>query len=394
MFAPVIKPDFEQKLELLSRDSQYDLACACGTSNEERRKRGQNGKWIYPVTMPNGQKRFLFKTLLSNVCTSDCKYCPLRSDSDIKRVSLTPDETARAFIDYYNQRLVSGLFLSSAVIGCPEKTMTLLNDTAHLLRKKYRFKGYIHLKVIPGSSDAAIEQALKLATAVSVNIETPGAENLEKLSKKKRYIEDIIASMKLISKLTKKGSPHQKVKQSTQFIVGPAGETDQQIVKYTQALYQRLKLCRVYFSAYQNHLGDPDIPIHTDPDKHNPGQRNNPPKTSSNGHDIITREHRLYQVDFLLRKYGFDYSELVFDTNGKLSLEADPKEVWAKHNPQFFPVNANTAKKMALLRVPGIGSITADNIISRRISQKLRSVQDIGRLNKRLLKASEYLIFS
>ena len=215
MVGVVSKPDAQQKLEILSADSQYDLACACGTSKEEHRARSSDGRWIYPVTLPNGGKSVLLKTLISNVCTNDCKYCPLREQQDIRRCSLSVEETANVFMDYYNRRKVFGLFLSSGVIGSPDATMDRLNGVARLLRSKHGFKGYIHLKVIPGAGDAAIEQAVSLATAVSLNIETPGAKNLAKLSNKKKYIEDIINPIKLISRLTERGSKYQRVKQTT-----------------------------------------------------------------------------------------------------------------------------------------------------------------------------------
>ena len=185
MVGVVSKPDSRQKLKILSADSQYDLACACGSSKDEHRKRGGDGRWIYPVTLPNGGKSSLFKTLISNVCSNDFKYCPLRNDMDVRRCSLDPDETAKIFLDYLDRRKVFGLFLSSGVIGTADATMERLNTTAKILRRKYGFKGYIHLKVIPGASDSAIEEALSLASAVSLNIETPGEKNLAKLSSRK-----------------------------------------------------------------------------------------------------------------------------------------------------------------------------------------------------------------
>ena len=176
MVGIVSQPNTQEKLEILSADAQYDLACACGTSKDDHRKRGGEGRWIYPVTLPSGGKSLLFKTLLSNVCTNDCKYCPLREQMDVRRACLRPEETTKVFLDYYNQRKVFGLFLSSGVMGTPDATMDRLNAVARLLRRKHRFKGYIHLKVIPGASDAAIEEAVSLASSVSLNIETPGAE--------------------------------------------------------------------------------------------------------------------------------------------------------------------------------------------------------------------------
>ena len=205
MTAIISKPDTQQKLEILSADAQYDLACACGTREDEHRRRGAQDKWIYPVTLPSGGTSVLFKTLISNVCSNDCKYCPLRADQDVRRCTLSEEETVNTFLDYFNRREVFGLFLSSGVLGTPDATMERLNRIARILRYKRGFRGYIHLKVIPGASANAIEEAVSLSTAVSLNIETPGAKHLAKLSSRKRFIEDIVEPIKLISRLTGTG---------------------------------------------------------------------------------------------------------------------------------------------------------------------------------------------
>jgi len=379
MVGIISRPGTQEKLEILSADAQYDLACACSTSKDEHRRRTEDGKWIYPVTLPSGGKSVLFKTLASNVCTNDCKYCPLREQMDVRRVSLTPEETVKVFLDYYNQRKVFGLFLSSGVLGSPDATMDRLNGAARLLRRRHGFRGYIHLKIIPGASDAAVEEAVSLASAVSLNIETPGEKNLAKLSQKKKYIRDIIEPIKLISRLTGRGSRYERVKQTTQFIVGAAGEQDTQIVKYMSGLYERLKMHRVYFSAYQRGLGDSSIA----------GEQVEPESKA----DILMREHRLYQVDFLLRKYAFTESDIIFEKDGNLSLATDPKQAWALRHPDFFPVNINKASKFSLLRVPGLGPVTVKRILQRRKQSHIRSIQDVGKAGVRLENAKKYLTF-
>ncbi|MBN2594209.1 MAG: radical SAM protein [Sedimentisphaerales bacterium] len=379
MVGIISRPGTQEKLEILSADAQYDLACACSTSRDEHRRRTDDGKWIYPVTLPNGGSSVLFKTLTSNVCTNDCKYCPLREQMDVRRVSLVHEETVKVFLDYLNQRKVFGLFLSSGVLGSPDTTMERLNGVARLLRRRHGFKGYIHLKIIPGASDAAVEEAVSLASAVSLNIETPGEKNLAKLSARKNYIRDIIEPIKLISRLTGRGSRYERVKQTTQFIVGAAGEQDAQIVKYMSGLYERLKMHRVYFSAYQRGLGDSSIA----------GEQAEP----INKADILMREHRLYQVDFLIRKYSFTEPDIIFEKNGNLSLAADPKEVWALNHPEFFPLNINTAAKFSLLRVPGLGPISVKRILQQRKHDRIRSIEDVGKTGIRIKKAKKYLTF-
>jgi predicted DNA-binding helix-hairpin-helix protein len=379
MFAIIDRPDMLTRLQMLSNDAQYDLACACGSTKEEHRKRTLQGRWLYPVTLPNGGTSILFKTLLSNVCVNDCKYCPLRRQRDIRRCSLNPGQAADLFMDYLRAGEVQGLFLSSATFASPDTTMDRINSVARIVREKYGFKGYVHLKVIPGAGPAAIEEALSLSTAVSLNIETPGKENLKKLSTQKDYIRDIIEPMKLISNLTGKGAEYENVRQTTQFIVGAAGETDSQIVKYTAALYSRLNIHRVYFSAYQQGLGDPSID----------GEK----KPAVQPSDVFTREHRLYQVDFLLRKYGFNESDIFFDDNENLSLDFDPKFVWAMKHPEFFPLDINKSSKFKLLRVPGLGPVTVNKILKMRKTAKLRSLADAGLTGERLKKAQCYLTF-
>lgn len=397
MVSVISKPDTDRKLEILSADAQYDLACACGTKGDEGRRRGGDGRWIYPVTLPNGGKSVLFKTLLSNVCTNDCTYCPLREGRDVRRCTLGPDETARLFLDYLQRRKVFGLFLSSGVVGSPDGTMDRLIATARLLRQRHAFRGYIHLKVIPGASDAAIEEAVSLASAVSLNIETPGGKNLAKLSSRKDYLRDIIGPIKRISELTAEGSRYEKVKQTTQFVVGPAGESDAEIVKYMWGLYDRVRLQRIYFSAYQRELGDAS-PEPRRADGALASARGPDPDHARDAHetqpgDLLTREHRLYQVDFLIRKYGFRDADIPFDERGFLSLQTDPKEAWAGNHPEYFPLDVNRASRLELLRVPGLGPVTVGRMLKIRRMGRLRRLEDLGRVGARLEKARPYLVF-
>lgn len=370
--------DTNDKLAILSQDSQYDLACACGTRDDEHRRRSNDNKWVYPVNLPNGGRTFLFKTLLSNECTNNCKYCPLRAGSGRKHCTLAPEELTRAFLSYYKAGRVSGLFLSSAVKNGADNTMERINRVALSLRKD-KFKGYIHLKIIPGASDAAIRQAVSLASAVSLNIETAGEENFKHLSTTKNYMRDIIRPIQLISRLTEKGSPYSRVKQTTQFVVGASRETDKQIIAYSGRLYDGLGLSRVYFSAYQRGAGSSDLP----------GERSEVANS-----DLLTREHRLYQADWLMRKYGFKPEEIPLGHDGNLSLKTDPKEMWAELHPEFFPVNINKESAYRLLRVPGLGQVMVNHILEiRKAGVRIRSLEDLGRQTKLLKKAGQYLVF-
>lgn len=375
MTAVITQPSTFEKLQTLGRDGQYDLACACGTREDEHRKRGADGSWIYPVALPGGGKTVLFKTLISNACANDCRYCPLRGENDVRRCSLGIEETASFFMDNLRAGRVFGMFLSSGLTGSPDASMERINAIAKIVRKKHRFRGYIHLKILPGASPAAIEETLSLASSVSINIETPGAEYMSKLSQRKDFLKDIVEPMKLISKLTARGARYERVCQTTQFIVGAAGEDDKQIVRYMGRLYGGLKLDRVYFSAYQSLAGSPELPG----DRELPANR-------------LTREHRLYQADFLIRKYGFADSEILFDASGRLSLDKDPKQAWADAHPEYYPININYADKEALLRIPGFGPRTVKAVLACRKAARIQRLEDILRPGKLLQKASCYVI--
>lgn len=318
----------------------------------------------------------MLKTLLSNVCTGDCAYCPLRHDGIANRCSLTPDEVARVFMDYTRRQWLLGIFLSSGIVGTADRTMELLTAAAEILRRKYRYRGYIHLKVIPGASPAAIRRAMQLSNAVSLNIEVPGAAYFAQLSRSKRFDTDIVAPLKLMAQNTARGAEFARVKCTTQFIVGAASEPDRDIVRYTGAIYDRLKFKRVYFSAYQ-----PPRPADFKLDDGSNAAR-------------LVREHRLYQMDFLLRKYHFGADEIAFDARGNLDLEVDPKQRWADLHPEFYPVKVNDADREALLRIPGIGPIHATRILEQRREQRLRSWLDIGLKGRNASKAQRYAVFS
>ena len=368
-------PDTQTKLEILASDARFDLSCACASNAQDHRKKDVNGAWIYPTTMADGRKTYLFRTLLSNHCANDCKYCPLRRDQDPNRCTLNPLETAKTFMDYWRARKVGGLFLSSGLFMSPDATMEKLNTTVRLVRRM-GFRGYVHLKVMPGASDAAIEDAISLSSAVSINIEAPGEQRFCQLCQSKRYLDDVIRPMKKISELIQECKPYRRIKQTTQFIVGAANETDAEIVKYTAASYDRLNMHRVYFSAYQPMT---EIPL-LDPEGQAEIQRR------------ALREHRLYQVDFLLRKYGFTEQDILFDGNQNLSTIDDPKKLWAAAHPDFFPVDINRASKEDLLKVPGLGPITVKRILTaRKEGTTIHQLDELGKVTKTLRQAESFI---
>ncbi len=372
--------DTGEKLKLLADESRFDLSCACGTKRgTDHRRRGPGGLWLYPASLPRGGRSVMLKTLLSSACTNDCRYCPLRADRDTRRCTLTPEEVAEAFMHYVRARKVFGLFLSSGVVRDADHTMDRMIALARLLRAKHDYDGYLHLKVIPGASDAAIEAMLGVATCVSLNVEVPTRAAFRALSEKKDFDRDIVRPTRLLSDLTRRGGPFARVRQMTQFIVGASTETDAEIIQATWGLYRRLGLARVYFSAYQRGLGDASLP----------GER-----AAARPEDTLMREHRLYQVDWLIRRYGFRADEVPLEADGSLSLETDPKELWARRHPERFPVDVNRAGRYELLRVPGFGEVTVGRVLAlRRGGGRVGRIEDLGRPGRRLAKAARYIKF-
>lgn len=368
--------ELEGKLRVLADASRFDLACACGTKDrEDHRQRSDENMWLYPVSLPDGGKSVMLKTLMSNVCVNDCKYCPFRAGQDPRRCSLQPEEVARLTMEYASSKKIIGLFLSSGVAGNPDTTMERMTAVAKILRQKYRYRGFVHLKVLPGASNDAIDDMLRYASAVSVNVEAPTKSSFARLSDKKDFIRDIVNPMRHISEMTAKGSPFSRVRQTTQFIVGASDERDEDIVRATFGMYKRLNLQRVYYSAYQRGFGEADLPG----------------EMSSTANDaLLTREHRLYQSDFLIRQYNWSEEDFLFDSNGSLDLSKDPKEIWADRHPEFFPLSLRKADREELLRVPGLGPVSVKRILKARKEATNWTLEDIGIKGKRLEKVRQY----
>jgi predicted DNA-binding helix-hairpin-helix protein len=297
----------------------------------------------------------MLKVLQASGCERSCIYCAERCGGRGRAASLGPDQLANAFIDLLRARRVTGLFLSSAIRGGAVATMDRMLATAELLRGRHAFRGYIHLKMIPGSRPEQIDRAMTLATRLSMNMEAPSAAHLAEIAPGKNFESQILAPMQRVAEAIDRGQ-FARAGQTTQFVVGAAGETDREIASAAATGYQTLSLARVYYSAMQ--------PI---------------PGTPTEGRTPVPflREHRLYQVDFLMRSYGFALDEIHFDPTGALPLDADPKTVWARNHPERFPVEINHACFADLVRVPGIGPQSAKRLLQMRRQQRLRDAEDL-----------------
>ena len=345
-----ISPSVQTTLDALTQAARHDLSCACGPS--QPRQRGRDGLWIYPAALPSGQRVPMLKVLQASGCERSCIYCVERCGGQGRSLALRPEQLAGAFMDLHSQGRVFGLFLSSAIHGTAAATMDRMLGTAELLRRGHRFRGYIHLKMIPGCRPDQIDHAMQLATRLSVNMEAPTAAHLARIAPGKKFDAEILAAMRQVSRAIAEGR-FARSGQTTQLVVGAAGEADRDVARAAAWAYRELKLARVYYSAMQPVPGTPVA--------------DRPPVP-------FGREHRLYQADFLLRSYGFSIDEIEFDAGGALSLNVDPKTAWVRRHPERFPVEINTAARAELLRVPGIGPRAAERLERMRREQRLRDV--------------------
>ena len=319
----------------------------------------------------------LLKILMSNACIYDCKYCINRCTNSVKRATFTPREIADLTIAFYKRNYIEGLFLSSAVIKNPDYTMELLYEAIFILRKEYNFNGYIHVKTIPGTSKELIDKLGLLVDRTSINIELPSNDSLKLLAPQKEKV-GILTPMQYISKeisISKQEKSKYKEKfvpagQTTQLIVGATPETDLKIMKLSESLYNKLSLKRVYYSAYVSINEDSNLPALSSPP--------------------LLRENRLYQADWLIRFYGFKIDDLLDETHPNFHTMLDPKCDWALRNLQHFPVEINKADYNTLLKVPGIGVISAKRIITARREFNL-TFENLKKLGI-VLKRARYFI--
>jgi len=359
-----------EKMKLLAHAAQYDLCAACGTQSS--RVRDDIGRWLYPAVLPNGKTVSLLKVLQSNACENDCFYCGSRRSRDGRRVTFAPEELAWSFDQLARTGRAQGLFLSSAVCRNAARTMSDMIATVELVRFQYGFQGYVHLKLLPGCQEGAVERAVQLADRVSVNLEAPNPQRLQRLSADKRFAQDLMKPMQY-AKRFRDQELGAKAGMTTQFVVGAAGESDAEILRTVEGLYRQLNLTRAYFSAFQ--------PVPNTPLEH---QRATP----------LLREHRLYQSDFLFRQYGFAFKDLAFDDSGTLFGSADPKMVWAKRHPDYFPVEVNRASREQLLHVPGIGPQSVKRILQMRREGKVRSMEDLRVVGAVTQRAAPFILLN
>lgn len=368
--------DVLDKLNILSAAAKYDVSCASsGSVRANSNGLGNTYKsGICHTWTDDGRCISLLKVLFTNYCIYDCAYCYNRRSNDIPRASFTPQEIADLTIAFYRRNFIEGLFLSSAVMKSADFTMEMMLEAIKILRFKNNFNGYIHIKAIPRAEERLIHIAGLLSDRMSVNIELPTQESLQRLACEKNqdvilshmeYIGNNIIENMQERKKNKKIERFVPAGQSTQLIIGASPETDYDILMLSKRLYNRYHLKRVYYSAYCHVNEDSRLPALTKPP--------------------LLREHRLYQADWLMRFYGFDAEEIIDIKEPNLSGAFDPKVNWALRHPEFFPVDVQKASYESLLRVPGIGLKSAKRIINARkfVSLDSKSLIKFGVVIKR-----------
>jgi len=370
------------KLSILADAAKYDASCASSgaagrRSTPDAGLGSTTGAGICHSYAPDGRCISLLKILLTNFCVYDCQYCVNRRSSDIRRARFSVREVVELTLEFYRRNYIEGLFLSSGIIRSPDYTMEQIVEVARSLRTDHDFRGYIHLKTIPDASPSLIEAAGRYADRLSVNVELPSEAALTRLAPEKRMgpIKIAMADIRRHrdeAHEDRSAPPFAPAGQSTQMIVGADDSNDRVVLRTADVLYRSYRLRRVYYSAYSPiQAASPFLPAAAPP---------------------LLREHRLYQADWLLRRYGYGVDELLpAGGAGSLDLRIDPKLAWALAHPETFPVDVNAAPRELLLRIPGVGTRNVKRLLTLRQRQKIRYL-DLRTLGCDLTRTAAFVV--
>lgn len=375
-----------EKLNILADAAKYDVSCSSsgGTRKNDTKGLGDShSSGICHTYTEDGRCVSLLKILLTNHCIYDCLFCVSRKSNDIKRAAFTVDEVVELTMNFYRRNYIEGLFLSSGIFKNADFTMERLLLVVKKLRLEQNYNGYIHLKTIPGANDELIKEAGLYADRMSINLEMPTEAGLKLLAPEKNHA-DVIKPLDFVQKQISQFSADKKLikhipkfvpaGQSTQMVIGATRESDKDIMYTANAFYKNFSLKRVYYSGYVPISNDTRMPI----------LGTQPP---------LLRESRLYQTDWLMRFYGFKVQEILNDANPNLDIDIDPKLSWAIRNMQHFPVDINTADYKMILRVPGIGVMSAKKIVQARKFGKLR-IDQLRKIGIAYNKAKHFIVCS
>jgi predicted DNA-binding helix-hairpin-helix protein len=321
-----------EKAKVLSSSGRYD---SCGPKMCEVKVDSGLGGIYYAKAEHKSCK--IFKTLMENSCSFDCKYCGNARGCTKSKASYEPGELAKVFNHLQTTLDVNGLFLSSAVAGDPDRVTEKMIEAVRIVRQENKFNGYVHFKVLPGTSYELIKQAAELSDRMSINIEAPNREALNELSSCKEYRTDILKRQAWISRLGLESG------QTTQMIVNRLS-TDKDILRMADWEYTNLDLRRMYYSAFRPVAGTP-----LEDEKAEP----------------LFRQNHLYNADFLIRQYDYSVKEFNGIMDEGMLPNEDPKLAIAKASFDGA-VDINEAGFEELIRIPGIGPKTAKRIVDSR----------------------------
>ncbi len=347
-------------LKILSDAAYYDRCNEVNYNVDNFLNSTENKDCIYNAQAGNRNVK-LFKVLMTNKCNNDCAYCTNCRNHNYTRAQLDSKTLSHIFMNYYEKNEAEGIFLSSGIIKDADTTMEQLIETAHILRSKYSYNGYIHLKVIPGASKDHIKHAMQLADRVSINIETATKDGLSDLSSTKDYDKDILKRLDWIDNMHRRDHNLSPSGHTTQIIVGANNENDEDIIKQVYHLKKKYNVLNNYFSSF--------TPIEDTP---------------LEDHDACDtkRSARLYQTQYLFEKYNYTDKDIVLDDDGFLDLSNDPKYNIALEHMDEFPVDINTATFKELIKIPGIGHISARRIVhlqkQNHVIESLKELQSLG----------------
>ncbi|HEX7048756.1 MAG TPA: radical SAM protein [Longimicrobiales bacterium] len=383
-------PDLGRKLELLMSlaiDDREAGAPPAGRALPPRLRNAGEAGVLRPLNLREvrargGGRVWLLRVLMTNACSFNCHYCPMRRDRELPRTLLKPEELVRIFLGAYRRGWCSGLFITTGIPGRPVKVMDDLIEVLESLRERHGFRGYVHVKLVPGAEAAQIERLTALASRVSLNLEAPCGASLTRIAPEKRFDEALAeldtARRLVLRELAEEADgkrrdplrPGGASGMTTQFVVGATSDTDRAILGRAAALYASGGVHHTHYSGFRPIRGTPMEDVPEVP---------------------AMREHRLYQADHLLRLYDFAPDEVVYDDEGNLPLALDPKAAWALAHPERFPVEVRTASYRALIRVPGIGPVVARRIIAERRTTQFRGLADLRRLGVIARRAAGFL---
>ena len=385
--------DLERKLDLLmslamdDREGTSSLSSASGSILPPRLRHTKDVGALRPLNIRHlrplpGMRMSLLRVLMTNACSFNCHYCPMRRDRSIPRTLLKPEELVRIFIGALRRGWCEGLFVTTGIPGRPVKVMDDLIHALTLLRERHHFRGYIHVKIVPGAEAAQVERITALASRVSLNLEAPCGESLTRIAPDKSFDRSLATFEQARRHVVQEreaesyGRPRDQLHpggtsgMTMQFVVGATPDSDRTIIGRVTELYARGGVHHAQFAAFRPIRNTPMEDVRATP---------------------VLREHRLYQADHLLRQYGFTPAELVYDGTGNLPLAQEPKVAWALAHPERFPVEIKTASRSALVRVPGIGPATARRIVAERGAARLRDLGDLRRLGVMTSRAAGFL---